>query len=238
MSAPKPTSKRGLSRDAIVARALELGKAEGLESVTVRRLAGDFGVTPMALYRHFQDKQDLVNAMTEKALAGLDVKVGFTPSMSWTDRLRRAMENFKREMEERPLALALSIAYTGNGPPEFWRMTEDLLEILLDAGFARRHAMVLIRVVSNLLSGYLLLLRQDDPSRAADLGPREVELLRRQFELVQLALPEDQFPNLVAGAHDLADVWLSHPDRWWADTEDLMVFGLEALLRSQASRGR
>src|SRR5437660_7745416 len=99
--------RRGLTREAIVARALEVGNAEGLEAVSLRRLALDFGVTPMALYRHVRDKQDLINAMTEVVMEGFDLEVGFRPSMRWTDRARRAMTNFKEQMDARPLALPL-----------------------------------------------------------------------------------------------------------------------------------
>lgn len=221
-----------------MARALELGNAEGLDAVSLRRLALDFGVTPMALYRHVRDKQDLVNAMTEAVIEGLDLKVGFKPSMRWPDRVRQALTNFKEQMDARPLALPLSIAYTGEGPPGFWRVSEDLLAILLDAGFKRREAVVLIRVLSNLVSGYLLLLRQDDPAIREQLGPRELELLRRRVELVQLSLPPEEFPNIVESARDMADVWLSNPDRWWHDTVDVLVFGLETMLERRRGRSR
>jgi TetR/AcrR family tetracycline transcriptional repressor len=238
MQRTEGTKRRGLTREAIVARALELGNAEGLDAVSLRRLALDFGVTPMALYRHVRDKEDLVNAMTEKVIEGLDLKVGFTPSMPWPDRVRRAMTNFKEQMDARPLALPLSIAYTGEGPAGFWRITEDLLAILLDAGFRRHEAVVLIRVVSNLIAGYLLLLRQDDPALRERLGPRELELLRRRVELAQLSLPQDEFPNIVDSARDVADVWLTNPDRWWRDTVDLIVFGLETMLERRRKPAR
>jgi TetR/AcrR family tetracycline transcriptional repressor len=238
MRRPEGTRRRGLTREAIVARALELGHAEGLEAVSLRRLALDLGVTPMALYRHVRDKQDLINAMTEKVMEGLDLKAGFRPSMQWPDRVRRALANFKEQMDARPLALPLSIAYTGEGPASFWRMSEDLLAILLDAGFSRREAIVLIRVVSNLVSGYLLLLRQDDPAVRERLGTHELELLRRRVELAQLSLPRDEFPNIVESAKDMADVWLSNPDRWWRDTVDLIVFGLETMLERRHRRSR
>lgn len=232
---PDRTRRRGLTRDAIVARALELGNAEGLEAVSLRRLAADLGVTPMALYRHVRDKQDLVNAMTELVMEDFDLKAGFGPSMTWSQRLRQAMTNFREQMDARPLALALSIAYSGEGPAGFWRMTEILLDILLEAGFSRREAIVLIRVVSHLLSGYLLLLRQDAPAGAEQMEARELDLLRRRVELVQLSLPPDEFPNIVESAGDMAEIWLSNPDRWWRHTVDLIVFGLERMLeRSQA----
>ena len=85
----------GLTREAVVARALEIGTAEGLEAVSLRRLAREFGVTSMALYRHVRDKQDLVNAMTEATLEGIDATVGFRPGMTWTERLRLGIDNYK-----------------------------------------------------------------------------------------------------------------------------------------------
>jgi TetR/AcrR family transcriptional regulator, tetracycline repressor protein len=233
----EPASRRArLSRGVVVDRALEIGSSEGLEAVTLRRLAAELGVTPMALYRHFHDKQDLINAMAEAVIGDMDVTVGFEPSMSWTDRVRRAMLNYKQQTDARPLALPLSIAYSGDGPPSFWKMLDDLLGILLDAGFARRQAVILIRAISNLLAGYLLLLRQDVVPGSARPDDRQVELIRKRFELVMLALPTATFPNLVASADDVAEVWLSDPDRWWQDTVDLITFGLERLLeRSTAS---
>jgi AcrR family transcriptional regulator len=236
MSSTDPAAARGrpgLTREAVVARALEIGTAEGLEAVSLRRLAQDFGVTPMALYRHVRDKQDLINAMTEVVLEGIDATVGFRPEMTWTERMRLAIENYKEQIDDRPLFLPLSIAYTGEGPPSFWRVLEDLLAILLDAGFGRREAIVLIRMLSGLLAGYLLLLGQGTP---LPLDRHQIVLMRRQFALTQLSLPREEFPNLIDSAEDTAEVWLSDPNRWWGQTVDLIMFGLEGMLeRSRAS---
>ncbi len=220
----------GLTREAVVARALEIGNAEGLDAVSLRRLAQELGVTPMALYRHVRDKQDLINAMTEVVLDGMDATVGFKPGLTWSERLRSAIDSYKAQIAARPLALPLSIAYTGEGPPSFWKTLEDMLAILLDAGFARRDAIVLIRMLTGLLAGYLLLLQQGEAPEAFPQDAHRLDLMRRQFALTQLSLPRDEFPNLVASADDTAEVWLSDPDRWWGTTVDLIVFGLERML--------
>jgi TetR/AcrR family tetracycline transcriptional repressor len=219
-----------------VGRALEIGTAEGLEAVSLRRLAREFGVTSMALYRHVRDKQDLLNAMTEVVLEGMDAPVPVRPGMTWAGRIRLEIDNYKEQIDARPLALPLSIAYNAEGPPSFWRVLERLLAILLDAGFSRREAIILIRVVSNLLAGYLLLLQQGGPSESqlAQLDPHQLDLLRRRFALNQLSLPRDEFPNLVESADDTAEVWLTDPNRWWAHTVDLITYGLERML----ARGR
>jgi TetR/AcrR family transcriptional regulator, tetracycline repressor protein len=227
---------RGLTRPAIVGRALKIGETEGLDAVSLRRLASEFGVTPMALYRHVRDKQDLINAMAELAMEGLDLTVGFRTSMSWTHRVRRAMLNFRDQMDERPLALQLQIAYSGDNLSAFWRPIEDVLGILLSAGFKRREAANLIRIVSNLLAGYVLLVGSAGPN-ANQQGNIDRELLRKRFELGLLSLHRDHFPNTLATARELADVWASDPDRWWPDTVDLLVFGLEAMLR-KGRKGR
>jgi TetR/AcrR family transcriptional regulator, tetracycline repressor protein len=225
-----PRKHRGLTRAGIVRRALKIGETEGLEAVSLRRLASELGVTPMALYRHVRDKQDLINAMAELAMEGLDLTVGFRASMSWTDRVRRALLNFRDQMEERPLALQLQIAYGGDNISAFWRPIEDVLGILLSAGFKPRDAAKLIRIVSNLFAGYLLLVRPARPNAHPHVNI-DRELLRKRFELALLSLDRDQFPNTAATARGLADVWGSDPDRWWPDTVDLLVFGLEAILR-------
>jgi AcrR family transcriptional regulator len=221
---------RGLTRDAIVRRALKIGETEGLDAVSLRRLASEFGVTPMALYRHVRDKQDLINAMAELAMEGLDLTVGFRASMRWTDQVRRALLNFRDQMDERPLALQLQIAYGGDNISAFWRPIEDVLGVLLTARFKPRDAAKLIRIVSNLLAGYLLLVRPAGPN-ARQQANIDRELLRKRFELGLLSLHRDQFPNTVVTARELADVWASDPDRWWPDTVDLLVFGLEAMLQ-------
>jgi len=228
--------QRGLTRADIVRRALNIGEAEGLDAVSLRRLASELGVTPMALYRHVRDKQDLINAMAELVMEGVDLTVGFRASMSWTDRVRRALMNFRDQMEERPLALQLQIAYGGDNVAAFWRPIEDVLGILLSAGFKPRDAARLIRILSNLFAGYLLLVRPAGPN-ARPPANIDRDLLRRRFELALLSLDRDQFPNTAATAGGLADVWGSDPDRWWPDTVDLLVFGLEAMLR-KGRKGR
>jgi AcrR family transcriptional regulator len=66
---PRAGRKRFLTRDAVVRAGLRVVEAEGLEAVTVRRVAAELGAAPMALYRHVADKRELLLAMlAERAL--------------------------------------------------------------------------------------------------------------------------------------------------------------------------
>lgn len=235
MQRREETKRRNLTRRAIVERALEIGRAEGLEAVSLRRLATELGVTPMALYRHVKDKADLLNAMYEVDSEGLDLLAGVRSDMHWTDQLRLVMQNFRREMETRPLWLALAFAYNGDITPGVWKPNEDILTILLSAGFSRRDAAVMLRTVSNLVAGFLLLLRQSGPD-IPELDERQLELLRKRVELTGMSLPPDEFPNSVASARELAEAFLTDPAVWWNETVDLLVFGLERMLERRRDR--
>ena len=59
-AAKAPEAERTrLSKEVVVECGLALADAEGLEALTIRRLATELGVTPMALYWHFRNKEEL-----------------------------------------------------------------------------------------------------------------------------------------------------------------------------------
>ncbi len=66
-SAPIPSrGKRApLDRRAVLAAAVSLADADGVEAVSMRRLAQELGVVPMALYKHVADKEDLLDGMVD-----------------------------------------------------------------------------------------------------------------------------------------------------------------------------
>ena len=59
----------------MVDRALALADAHGLEALTIRRLAQDLGVTPMALYWHFRSKEELLAALGDRVWTEIDVNL-------------------------------------------------------------------------------------------------------------------------------------------------------------------
>jgi AcrR family transcriptional regulator len=74
-------AKRALSKDSILAKATALMKQRGMAAVTIRGLAEELGVTPMAIYKHFESKDDLLCALLENFIANADV-LPKTP-LSW-----------------------------------------------------------------------------------------------------------------------------------------------------------
>lgn len=222
--------RRGLTREAIVRRALEIGDVEGLEAVSIRRVASELGVTPMALYRHVRDKNDLYNAMLDEVIADFDVDAGITPSMPWQQQARRALENAVELLTARPVTLPLQIAYQGPLTPSVARPLEVSLGILLRAGFPPRDAVSLARMIPIVLAGLLLLARAGPDG---SIGEEDRERLLRMSELQLLDLPAGDFPLMRRHARLIAETVVSDTDRWLRQSIDLIVAGLDAMLELQ-----
>ena len=229
-SAPRRAGqRRGLTRQQIVEVALEIGDREGLDAVSVRRIAAELGVTSMALYRHVHDKNDLISAMLEAVMADVDLTVGILPTMAWQDQVRRLLRNAAEGHTARPVVLPLQIAYQGPLTPTIARPLESMLSILLDAGFSPEDAVSLARRTMLLLAGLLLL---SGPGPAASMPEPELEMLRRRSELMLLELPEEQYPIMRRHARLFAENFISVGNDWLNQTFDLLVAGLEAKLRA------
>lgn len=84
-------------RDRILTAAVEAFEHEGLEGLSMRKVAARVGLTPMALYRHFADKQALVDAITLEGLEAWRARVariGDDDPMRWLETMGEAFLDF------------------------------------------------------------------------------------------------------------------------------------------------
>ena len=140
---------RGLQRDRIIQHALEVADEEGLEAVSFRRLAADFGVTPMALYRHVADRDDLLAAMNDLVLA--EIEIPEQAGDDWMSTLRDVLRSSVAAYTRHPAARRLS--YTGRWSPGSFALTERLVRLLTDAGFNESEGLVIIQRLSDAALG-------------------------------------------------------------------------------------
>ena len=75
-----------LSKATVVQRALALADAGGLDALTIRRLAQELGVTPMALYWHFRSKEELLAGLGDQIWT--EVSTDIDPDAPWHAQLR------------------------------------------------------------------------------------------------------------------------------------------------------
>lgn len=104
--ATSPSPRRGrppkLSRERILEAALDLIDREGIGGLTMRSLARDLQVDPMALYRHVRDKDDLLGAMCDHLLSDLDPIDADAP---WEPQVRDLAIRLRDRFAARPALL-------------------------------------------------------------------------------------------------------------------------------------
>src|SRR5262245_11220516 len=121
----------GLSREKMVAFALQVGDREGLEAVSFRRLAEHFDVTPMALYHHVKDKAHLLGEMSEMFLSDVQAP---PRSRDWPGELRGLLRSYLLARAQHPCGPEL-MQVAPYDAPHAKRLGEALLDILARAGF-------------------------------------------------------------------------------------------------------
>ena len=109
-----------------------IADAEGLEAVTIRRLATELGVTPMALYWHFRTKEELLAGLGDRVLDSVRVP---DATGDWAADLRTALVALVTAMRPHP-QLAELVAERMLQHPHGLDLTEIALRTLADAGFA------------------------------------------------------------------------------------------------------
>ncbi len=87
-----PTGER-LTRDAVVAHATQLIAGQGLAAFSLRGLASSLGVAPNALYNHFHNRDDLLDAVTERFVAGIQLPGGEQPWPDWACSVATALHS-------------------------------------------------------------------------------------------------------------------------------------------------
>jgi AcrR family transcriptional regulator len=86
-----------MTRDRIFAAARELFDREGLEGLSIRKVAAAVGLTPMALYRHFADKDALIDALMLdgfQAWEAMVAEVKATTAAEWLEKVFEAYLDF------------------------------------------------------------------------------------------------------------------------------------------------
>src|SRR3954469_3795843 len=91
------------TREAILERAVDLASAEGLEGLTIGRLAGEMGMSKSGLFGHFGSKEDLQLATVEHAASRFIAQVvqpAYRATPEGPDRLRALVDGYLDHMAE------------------------------------------------------------------------------------------------------------------------------------------
>src|SRR4051812_43455406 len=125
-------SDRGaLSRDRVLRSALDLVDREGVDALSMRRLARDLGFEAMSLYTHVSSKDDLLDGMLDLVLAE---GAPPAPEGDWADAVRASAVSVHDGLSRHPWAAALLMSPSRMRPARLQYM-DTLLARLRGAGF-------------------------------------------------------------------------------------------------------
>ena len=121
---PRHGPRQGLSIDEVIAAAMDLSDAEGLEAVTMRRVAQALGVAPMTLYTYVPGKAELLDLMLDAAYAHMPRTD--TTGQPWRQRLTAIAEENRLLFETHPWAAAVSTSRPLLGPGQMAKYEHEL----------------------------------------------------------------------------------------------------------------
>jgi len=191
--------KARLSRDIVLAKALELVDAEGLDALTMRRLGQELGRDPMSLYRYAENRAALLDGVAELVLDQLSINAG---DPDWKAQLRVLAHDLRRLALQHPNVVPLLVTRPlstplGLRPLGTLRPLEQILSLLVAAGFEPADALHVYRAYYGFLYGHIL-----NELQEYVVDPEENEVLLR---LGLHRLPAKEFPRLRALAPALAE---------------------------------
>lgn len=171
-------SGRGLDRELIVSAALRFMDQHGAESLTMRALAQELGVGPMALYRYVSGREDLLEAVVAMLLDGIRHDMDEELAGTWQGYLQTLAHAVRRIAVEHaaafPLVATRHPAAPWLRPPlRSLDLVEDFLATLGGQGFTDQQVVGAYRAFSSFLLGQLLL---ESATRGAKTSPLELPL--------------------------------------------------------------
>jgi len=158
-----PPAGQRLTRDTVIIQATQLIARDGLAAFSLRGLADALGVSPNALYNHVSNREDLLDAVTDRFVASIRLPVGQQP---WPDWVHAVAAGLRSQLIEHPGLTELMLtraASTATGP----KMLSRFLDRLVSAGLDRAVAHVAWHAVLTVVVGSVL----QEQARNADREP-------------------------------------------------------------------
>jgi len=221
-----------LSRNRIIAAAMDLIEAEGPQAVSMTRLATELGCGLIPLYSHVPSTSALLDGIAATIMSG--VAADPPSGAGWADQLRAQARAIRQATLAYPRC---SVAVAGRGPATaaMHRPAEHTLAALRTAGFCGQDAVRIIRVLAAYLTGTLVHESSGSASSSASSPASGWAGPDAGFDGEDNHRPRlrpAEFPQITGLAAELAR---ADPDADFELGLDLLVLGMDALLAIRAA---
>jgi len=148
----KKRARGRLSREMIEDAAFEVIEREGLAGFSMRKLAAALGCEAMSIYHHFPSQAHLHEALVDRLIGALEMPDAGLP---WRQRMRMAMQDFRRIGREHPAFAPFLVTYRMNSPTCLaW--LNSVISLFEAGGFGTELGARLFRTVGYYLMGAIL----------------------------------------------------------------------------------
>lgn len=142
-----------LTRERIIAAAVELIEREGVTAISMRRIAAELGCAVMSLYNHVPSKDALLDGVAEHVMSGIEVQA--EADASWEDQVRAQARAFRQIARAHPRCTMVVVSRP-NMSAAALRPFEQALATLTGAGFDGADSVRIVRAFVAYILGCLL----------------------------------------------------------------------------------
>jgi len=164
--------------------ALTVADAEGIEAVTMRRLARELGVEAASLYHHVRGKDEILDGLVDLVAAEIEPP---SPAADWRSAISQRGHSTRACLRRHPWAVSLMASRTTPGPATL-RLLETGIRCFREGGFSVLSAAHAISVVDSYVHGFVL--------QEVNLPFRDEAELAAMTQAIMESFPASQFPYL------------------------------------------
>jgi AcrR family transcriptional regulator len=184
--------RAGLSRGRILRAAIEMADEQGIDALSMRRLAERLDAAPMALYRHVANKEDLLDGMVEEVYAEVEVPAG----VGWRPTMRQRAVSMREALRRHPWAVGL-METSAPGPANLRYHHAGMACLRQEAGLPIRTAIDAYSLMDSYVYGFALQEKTLPSDLAAAAEARRDDLAAADPSLA------GQFPFLIEVVEEL-----------------------------------
>lgn len=172
-----------LNRDRVLRVAVALADEGGIGSLSMRKLADELGVVPMALYKHVSDKEALLDGMVDLVVGEIDPPETGVP---WRKAVRQRILTARRALLRHPWA-AQAIESRARPTPVVLAYLESMMGTFRDAGFSVDLTHHVLHTLGSRLYGFTQEVFNDRQNTDVDVQATVAEMRGKYPRIVELA---------------------------------------------------
>jgi AcrR family transcriptional regulator len=230
MARPQPTSepRAHLSKERVVRTAVALAVRDGIESLTMRKLADELGAGAMSLYYYVPNKEELLDGMVDVVFSEIELP---PTGVDWRTAMRHRALSTREVLNRHRWAVGLMESRRSPGPASF-RVHNAVLGCLREGGFSIEMTIQAYSVLDAYIYGFALQEKSvpfEDAEEGAAVAQEQVRQFAEDAEEQQSAALAEEFPYL-------AEVVAGHVAEVGYDFATAFEYGLDLILDALEAR--